>query len=81
MILNKFTTVIISAVGIYFLQDAYSSAGDSDSRGRLYLSTVQCYVPAPPTACLISAEEAEHIKQSLYILVSGENLLGIVNAL
>lgn len=67
MILDKFITVIISAVGIHFLQEAYSSAGGSDSRGCLYLSTAQCCVPAPPTACLISAEEAEHIKQSLHI--------------
>lgn len=60
MIMDKFISVIISAVGINFLQEAYSSAGGSDSRGPLYLSTAQYCVPAPPTACLISAEEAEH---------------------
>ncbi len=72
MILDKFISVIISAICINFLLEAYSSAGGSDSRGPLYLSTAQYCVPAPPTACLISAEEAEHIKQSLYILVLRE---------
>lgn len=75
---NQFPAVIISAIGIHFLHEAYSSTGGSDSRGHLYLSTARCCVPAPPTACLISAEEAEHIKQSLQILVSKENLHGIV---